>query len=212
MATYIQEISHYPAPGKGPELRAVLEDWAKTAPSRGFEHNLLSQLGSDGPVFINGIRHENLAAFHTYPERSRANPGWEPFTKKMGSLMARPPQSALFQTLISPSREAPRPSFQFRVTRYPAVGKWLELQALLEERAKAVQARGFRMLRRQMFGREGPTFVTSIGFQDLASLEAFLDNNDRDAQFRAYVEKVESITARPSKTELFQVLVSLQRR
>ncbi len=126
--------------------------------------------------------------------------------------MARPPQSALFQTLISPSRESPRPSFQFRITRYPAVGKWLELQALLEERAKAVQARGFRMLRRQMFGREGPTFVTSIGFQDLASLEAFLDNNDRDAQFRAYVEKVESLTARPSKAELFQVLVPFPTR
>jgi len=212
MASYVQQMIHYPAPGKGPELRAVLEEWAKTAPSRGFEHNLMSQLGADGPVFINVIRHENLAAFHTYPERSRANPGWEPFTKKMGSLMARPPQLVLFQTLISPSREAPRPNFQFRVTRYPAVGKWLELQALLEERAKAVQARGFRTLRRQMFGREGTSFVTSIGFQDLASLEAFIDNNDRDAQFRAYVEKVESITARPSKTELFQVLVPFPRR
>ncbi len=212
MATYIQEISHYPAPGKGPELRAVLEDWAKTAPSRGFEHNLLSQLGSDGPNFINGIRHENLAAFHTYPQRSRANPGWEPFTKKMGSLMARPPQSGLFQTLVPPSREAPQPSFQFRVIRYPAVGKWLELQALLVERAKAQQGGGFRMLRRQAFGREGPSFVTSIGFQDLGSLEAFMEKNDGDAQFRAYVEKVESLTARPSKTELVQVLVPLGRR
>ena len=212
MASYIQLLIHHPAPGKGPELRAVLEEWAKTAPSRGFEQNLVSQLGADGPVFINGILHENLTAFHTYPERSRANPGWEPFTKKMGSLMARPRQSALFQSLISPSREAPRPSFQFRITRYPAIGKWLELQALLEERAKAAQAGGFRTLRRQMFGREGTTFVTSIGFQDLASLEAFIDNNDRDAQFRAYVEKVESLTARPSKAELFQVLVPFPTR
>jgi hypothetical protein len=212
MASYVQLLIHHPVPGKGPELRAVLEEWAKTAPSRGFEHNLMRQLGSDGLAFINGIRHENLAAFHTYPERSRANPGWEPFTKKMGSLMARPRQSVLLQTLVSPSREAPRPSFQFRITRYPAVGKWLELQALLEERAKAAQTGGFRMLSRQMFGREGTTFVTSIGFQDLASLEAFIDNNDRDAQFRAYVEKVESLTARPSKTELFQVLVPFPRR
>ncbi len=43
MATYIQEIRHYPAPGKGPELRAVLEEWAKTAPSRGFEQSALFQ-------------------------------------------------------------------------------------------------------------------------------------------------------------------------
>ncbi len=212
MATYIQEIRHYPAPGKGPELRALLEEWAKTAPSRGFEHNLMSQLGADGPVLINGIRHENLAAFHTYPERSRANPGWEPFTKKMGSLMARPPQSVLLQTLISPSREAPRPSFQFRITRYPAVGKWLELQALLVERAKAAQGGGFRMLSRQVFGREGTSYVRSIGFQDLANLEAFMENNEQDAQFRAYNEKVESLTTRPTKIELFQVLVPFPRR
>ena len=26
MATYVQQMIHYPAPGKGPELRAVLED------------------------------------------------------------------------------------------------------------------------------------------------------------------------------------------
>ncbi len=212
MASYLQLLIHHPAPGKGPELRVVLEEWAKTAPSRGFEQNLLSQLGADGPVFINGIRHENLAAFHTYPERSRANPGWESFTKKMGPLTARPRQSVLLQTLVSPNREAPRPKFQFRITRYPAVGKWLELQALLVERAKAAQGGGFRVLHRQMFGREGPSFVTSIGFQDLASLEAFIDNNDRDAQFRAYVEKVESLTARPSKAELLQVLVNLPRR
>jgi len=126
--------------------------------------------------------------------------------------MARPRQSVLLQTLISPSREAPRPNFQFRITRYPAVGKWLELQALLVERAKAAQGGGFRMLSRQMFGREGTSYVRSIGFQDLASLETFMENNEQDAQFRAYNEKVESLTARPSKTELFQVLVPFPRR
>ncbi len=39
MATYIQQISRYPAIGKGPELRELLEEWAKTAPSRGFAHS-----------------------------------------------------------------------------------------------------------------------------------------------------------------------------
>jgi len=35
MATYIQQNSRYPAIGKGRELRALLEEWARTAPSRG---------------------------------------------------------------------------------------------------------------------------------------------------------------------------------
>ncbi len=213
MATYIQLNSHYPATGKGPELRAVLEEWASTAPSRGFAHNLTSQLvGSEGPVFINGIRHENLAAFQTYPQRSRANPGFGPFIAKMQPLLARPPQLALFQMLIPPPSQAPSPSFRFRVSRYPAIGKGPALQAHLEERAKAMQAHGFYTLSRQMFGSEGPVFVTNRGFQDLASLEAHLDNNQRDPEFRAHAEKAQSMIARPNKIELFQVLVPFPRR
>jgi len=85
---YIQQISHYPSSGKGPELRAVLEEWTKTAPSRGSAQNLISQLASDGPVFIGGIRHENLTAFQTFRERNRANPAFGPFIAKLQSLMA----------------------------------------------------------------------------------------------------------------------------
>ncbi len=123
MATYMQQISHYPAGGKGPELRAVLEEWVTTAPSRGVAHNLVSQFGSEGPVFIVGIRHENLAAFQTFRERNRANPAFGPFIAKLQSLMARPSRFALYQGLIPPSSQAPTPSFQFRVSRYPAIGK-----------------------------------------------------------------------------------------
>ncbi len=87
---YIQQISRYPATGKGPELRALLEEWARTAPSRGSAHNLVSQFGSEGPVFTLGIRYENLAAFQTYPERNRANPGFGPFIAKMRPLVPGP--------------------------------------------------------------------------------------------------------------------------
>ncbi len=75
-----------------------------------------------------------------------------------------------------------------------------------------MQARGFHTLSRQMFGSEGPVFVTNIGFQDMASLEAFLDNSQRDSEFRAHAEKVQTMIARPNKTELFQVLVPFPRR
>ena len=208
---YIQQISHYPSSGKGQELRAVLEEWTKTAPSRGSAQNLISQLASDGPVFIGGIRHENLTAFQTFRERNRANPAFGPFIAKLQSLMARAPRYALSQVLIPPTREAPTPKFQFRVSRYPAIGKGPALRALLEERAKAQQSRVFRTLQQQMFGSEGLVFVSSIGFQDMASLEAQLDNNQRDPEFRAYLEKVQSMLARPDKLELLQVLVPFPR-
>ncbi len=211
MATYIQQNSRYPAIGKGRELRALLEEWARTAPSRGFALNLISQLGSVVPVFTIGIRHENLTAFQTYPERNRANPGFGPFIAKMRPLVAGPIQSALFQELIPPPSQVSSLSFRYRVSRYPAIGKGPALQALLEERVKAMQAHGIRSLSRQMFGSEGTVFASQIGFQDMASLEAFLDNNQRDPEFRAYAEKVQSLLARPSKTELLQVLVPFPR-
>ena len=211
MATYIQQNSRYPAIGKGRELRALLEEWARTAPSRGFALNLISQLGSVVPIFTIGIRHENLTAFQTYPERNRANPGFAPYIAKMRPLVAGPLQSALFKVLIPPPSQAPRPNFVFRVSRYPAIGKGPALQALLEERFKAMQAHGFRTVSHQVFGSEGTVFASQIGFQDMASLEAFLDNNQRDPAFRAYAEKVQSLLARPSKTELLQVLVPFPR-
>ena len=214
MATYIQRNRHYPAPGKGPELRALLEEWARTAPSRGFAHNLTSQLlSSEGPVFINGIRHENLAAFETYPERSRANPGFGPFTAKGLQLRDRTPRSELVEVLIPPPSQAPTPGFTFRVSQYPAIGKGPALQALLEERVKAMQSRGrvFRGLTRKVFSSEGPVFASIIGFQDMASLETFQHNNQRDPKFRAFAKKVESMIARPNKIELFRMLVPFPR-
>ena len=214
MATYIQRISHYPAVGKGPELRALLEEWARTAPSRGFAHNLTSQLlSSEGPNFINGIRHENLAAFETYPERSRANPGFGPFATKEEPLLDRSAQSELVEVLIPPPRQAPTPKFTLRFSHYPTMGKGPALLALLEERVKTMQSRGrvFRGLTRRAFSSEGPVFASIIGFQDMASLEAFQHNNQRDPKFRAFAKKAESLMARPSKIELFQMLVPFPR-
>ncbi len=129
----------------------------------------------------------------------------------MQPLVARRAQSALFQRLNHAPSQASSPSFRYRVSRYPAIGKGPALQALLEERAKAMQADGYYTLSRQMFGSEGPVFVTNRGFQDMDSLEAHLDNNQRDPEFRAYAEKVQSMIARPNKTELFQVLVPFPR-
>ncbi len=66
----------------------------------------------------------------------------------MQPLLARRPQSALFQVLIPRPSQASSPSFRYRVSRYPAIGKGPALQALLEERVKAMQAHGIRSLSR----------------------------------------------------------------
>ena len=79
----------------------------------------------------------------------------------MGPL-GGPLRSELFQVLIPPSSQAPTPSFQFRVSRYPAIGKGPALKTLLEERTKAMQSHGFRMLSVQMFVSEGRTSSSTL--------------------------------------------------
>ena len=208
---YMQLIHHYPAPGKGPELRALLEDWAKSAPSRGFRHNLTSRmLGSDGPDFVNGIQHDDLAAFESYPQRSQANPAFSDFTAKQRPLLGRQNVVELYEVLARSPAGTRR--FTYRVTFYPAVGKAPAVRALLEERTKAMQGRGLlSSLASKVFSEEGQLFTGNIGFADLASLEVYQGNNRQDPETRAFQEKVQPLLARPNRFELYQVLVPFPR-
>ena len=204
---YIQFIHHCPAPGKGPELRALLEEWAKTAPARGFRHNLGSRiLGPEGQDFVNGIQHEDLAAFETYPQRSQANPAFATFSARQQPLLSRPAVTDLYEVLV-PAPAGPR-RFTYRVGLYPAIGKGPAVRGLLEDRVKALQGRGFLYgLQAKMFSEDGPVFAAGIGFEDLTALETYLQNNRRDPEFQAFNEKIQPLLGRPIKSELYQVLV-----
>lgn len=208
---YIQFIHHYPAAGKGPELRALLEDWVKAAPSRGFRHNLASRmLGPEGPDFINGIAHEDLAAFETYPQRSQANPAFAEFNAKQRPLLGRQNIVELYEVLMPPPAGARR--FTYRDLLYPATGKAAAVRGILEERAKSQQARGFLYgLQAKVFGEEGPVFAASAGFPDMAALEKYREGNRQDPATRAFQEKLYPLLARPNRFELYQVLVPFPR-
>jgi len=107
MATYIQQISRYPAIGKGPELRALLEEWARTAPSRGFAHNLISQLGSEGR---NPARESGCL-----PDLSGAQPGksWPWALHRQDAAAPGPaPSVGVVSGADSPAQPSPEPQFQ----------------------------------------------------------------------------------------------------
>ena len=149
---------------------------------------------SDQPARLRGARLQQRNPAREsgcLPDLSGAQPGkscpWA-LHRQNAAAPGPAPSVGVVPGADSPAQPSPSPSFRFRVSRYPAIGKGPALQALLEERVKAMQAHGFRSLSCQMFGSEGPVFVTNIGFQDMASLEAFLDNNQRDPEFRAYAE------------------------
>lgn len=205
---YIELRHHYPAPGKGPELRANLEEWAKTAPSRGFRHSLTTQLLSqDGPVYVNGILHDTLADWGAYPQRSAAHPAQRTFIEKNQGLNSRPNLFTLYEVLVPMGTGDP---FRYirRITRYPAPGKGPSLRALMEERVKTAQARGRRhSLHAQMFSPEGQVFVHNIGDSDLVTMESQVRAFSQDPEAQELAEKVGALEGRPAKVELFEVLV-----
>ena len=202
---YVEQIRHNPAPGKAQELRSALEEWAKTAPSRGSAHNLISALlDPEGAVFVNGIRHEDLAAFGKYRAEAASRQGG-PYPQ---SLLSRPPERTLWEVLVRVPAGGPPPHYTFRTTFYPATGKAAGVRALLEEWVKARQASGSRQaLAVQVFGQEGAVFAQNIQHPDLASLDARMHSFSQDPAAAARNEKLAPLLARPSKSELFQVLV-----
>ncbi|MGH2361787.1 MAG: hypothetical protein ACRDGM_14745 [bacterium] len=95
-----------------------------------------------------------------------------------------------------------------RVRIYPALGKEPELRAVLEEWAKKRQAQGMEIsLSVQLYGPEGPTFVNSAKFRDLAEVENRRRQNQADPAFQAVVAKVDSLCRVPAKRSLYEVLV-----
>ena len=207
---YVELIKHHPAPGRAQELRAGLEEWARTAPSRGATHNLTSALlDPEGAVLINGIRHDDLAAFGAYRQAAVSRPH-APYPP---DLLDRPPERTLWEVLVpAPVGGGEPPRYSFRITLYPAAGKAPAVRALLEEWVKAQQAGGSRQtLAIQVFGQEGPVFAQTILHPDLASLEARMRSFQADPGSAAFGEKLAPLLARPGKAELFQVLVPFPR-
>lgn len=204
---YIEQIRHNPAPGKGQELRAALEEWARSAPSRGAAHNLTSAiLDPEGAVFINGIRHQTLEAFGVYREQARQT---SPYPQ---SLLARPPQRTLWQVLVPANLGSDPSRYIFRITFYPAVGKAAAVRRLLEDWVKVRQAGGSEQaLMLQAFSQDGPVFAQNIRHRDLGSLEARIGEFQRDPSYAPYTEKLTPLLNRPSKSELFQILVPFPR-
>lgn len=183
----------------------------KTAPNRGFRHNLASRmLGPNGADFVNGIAHDDLTAFETYPDRSQANPAFAGFTVKQQPLLGRQNVVELYEMVVPPPAGSRR--YTYRVMFYPALGKAPAVRGILEDRVKAMQARGsLHGLQAKVFSEEGPVFAANIGFPDLASLERYMQGNRQDAEMRAFQEKVQPLLARPLRIELYQVLVPFPR-
>lgn len=100
--------------------------------------------------------------------------------------------------------------FTLRIHYYPAGDKGRELRSVLEERVKSAQSRGEAVgLTMQRVTPDGGVYVTTRRLQDLAAYEAYLQGLRSDPTQQPFLERVASLTRRPQKQELFEVLIPL---
>ncbi len=99
-----------------------------------------------------------------------------------------------------------------RIYFYPALGKQGELQTLLQERVKRLQAQGKEVsLSRQVVTPDGNVLAVTRIFSDLTDFEKQIRQDETDRVSQTEIAKMNSLIRSPSKQELFEVLVPFQR-
>ncbi len=102
-AGFLIRNRYSPAPGKGPELQAVLAERIEKAANPGVAGARLSQqVGSlDGPAFAVTLLFGSMADMDTFFDANQTDPTFRPFLAKAASLCRAPVQQRI-QRIIAP--------------------------------------------------------------------------------------------------------------
>jgi len=207
---YTQRIIHFPAVGKGPDLRAALEERNNDA-NAAAPHSLSSRMFSLEPAFVHSIRFDNLAAIETYQGRN-PGPAFQATGVKINQCLSRERATELHETLV-PAQVAGTPKYSLRITHFPAPGKGPELRGLLEERvSKTVRGRLGAGLSTQVAPPDGPAFVVTQLFSGMAGMDEARAANQEDPSFQAWAKKVAALAARPPQQEMLRILAPFPAR
>lgn len=204
---YTVRVTHYPAPGKAAEMRAALEEHSKASNAEGSPHNLAQPLYASEPAFVNGIRHESLAALEAYTARNAGNEAYRARTARFLALDCRPPTSALYENLLmaSPTGDV---NYALHRTFYPAPGKVAELRKALEQRAKTPSPGSVgKAVSALVLGPDSAHFMLTTLFSSLAGYEQYLKAQPADPGVQAFAAQVATLTSAGGRQQLHRVLV-----
>jgi len=210
---YTVRIVHHPAPGKAPELRAVLEEHARAMNASGHSHNVSELLYEEEPGFVNAIRYENLAAVEAYPTLRAKHSTWPARTQRIVSCVSRPQVQSLYENLTMPN---PTGEVNYALQRafYPAPGKAAELRAVIEQRAKTPSPGAVgKGMSTPVLGPDRPHFVLTTLFSNLDGFEQYLRAQPSDPGVQAYAAQVAALTMPGGGTQqLSRVLVRFDQK
>lgn len=98
---FTQRALGYPAVGKGPELRAIMEERVKGLQSSGQRATLgVSVYGTDGQEFTTTLAFQDLAALESYRRRNQSDPAFQAYVAKVNPLIRQGPKVELAEVLI----------------------------------------------------------------------------------------------------------------
>jgi len=204
---YTEVFTHHPAPNKGAELRATLEERSRAANSAGSPHLVGQLLYAAEPTFVNAIRHESLAALEDYGNRRAGDPSFQAFLSKTAVADARPPSSALYESLVA---AAPTGAVTYALWRtfYPAPGKVGELRAAIEKRAHTPSPGAVgKVVYSHIHGPDRNHFVLITLFPSLAAYESYFKAQPTDPAVQAFAAQVGGIAAAGGRSDLYRVLL-----
>jgi hypothetical protein len=204
-----QRITHYPAIGKAPELRAHLEEQVKNAQANGAQTVLSTRVAfGDGPEFVESTRFENLAAYEKQRDQALASADFRNAGVKSAPLRRRTIKNELFKVLIRRSGGTAPRRYATRALFYPAPGKAREVRSILEEMVRSYQTeRPYLRLLQQIFAPEGgQVYALGDSYENLMEYENLMDK--RPASFYEAVVRASELSRLPSLQELHEVLIA----
>ena len=203
---YVQRVYHRPIPGKGPELRAALEERVRIEIEKGTRINLFSQVVlPHGPQFLVITAHESAEALEKWRDANSSDQAELEFRAQTASLRSGAVKTRLLKMLIPAQRSASERYLHVSHIN-PLPDKEGEVQSLLLDAIKEYQSErtGIRLLR-EVFNPEGRVLVIADTYENLTEYDNLLDH--RPATITDAIAKSNSLSRAPIGHELYEVII-----
>ena len=205
---YLRLVHHHPALGKNQELRGLIEGQVKAQQAKGAHVALATSVMAREPDFIHAVRHDDFAAWEAHLASNASDKDFQAYATKMQTLVTRFPVQDLYEVLAT-DRSTSAANFLWSNSFSPATGAGPELRKLLEERVSTSIERGSSgsTLYQRLYGPEGASFMLSVAFADLGSLEKYQKAMQADPGTQKWGAAMAKATAGPPNTQLVRVLM-----
>lgn len=201
---FTHRATSYPLPGKGPELRALLEERVRTRQSEGIRAALTRTMYGEACFAIN-LQFESLAARETAPIA--------PLPAEASALTSRLGDPSLHESLVAANIDGRPVKYIEDIYQDPLPGQGGRLQALLAKRVNQQQEAGVRAeLTVEIAGTRSQVLSFRRFYESLAEYERMRAARTGEEGYADFVAEMTPLISRHANTEILEVLVPFPER